>query len=128
MSASNENVGLWFSLLLAAGVFLYVSWDSKPVIAWRFDVDRNHLVVASKPHDCEFLTAPMGEKHCHYKLIVHRVLHSHAESDGGPIYSVDEGKTWKRFTYEMTPEELASDYPPNQTLTAAWTEWEKAAD
>ena len=35
----------------------------------------NHVVsrnvsLTPKPHDCEFLTAPIGEKHCHYEASV----------------------------------------------------------
>jgi hypothetical protein len=38
----------------------------------KYSVPRTLVFVDVKPHDCEFLSAPMGEKHCHYdrKVVV----------------------------------------------------------
>jgi hypothetical protein len=29
-----------------------------------------HVVIEHQPHDCDFMTAPMGQKHCHYQAHV----------------------------------------------------------
>ena len=58
--------------------------------------------VEPKPHGCEFLTAPIGAKHCHYEAIVmtRRVGRSQA---GERIVSYDEGKTWRPATPSDEP-------------------------
>lgn len=44
--------------------------DSPLAIRWRYSLESTveHPVyfIDKRPHDCEFLTAPIGDKHCHY--------------------------------------------------------------
>jgi hypothetical protein len=40
-----------------------------PVRSWYAltnDIPVEHVMLTKKPHDCEFETAPIGSKHCHY--------------------------------------------------------------
>ena len=59
-------------LVLAAliGAFvLWTQWDSVWVLSVRFKVNQENVLVESKPHDCEFLTAPIGRKHCSFEAV-----------------------------------------------------------
>jgi hypothetical protein len=54
------------------------------------------LSVEPQPHDCAFLTAPMGSKNCHYEK---RVLTIRIRTDSrGRRVSIDDGNTWRTAT------------------------------
>jgi hypothetical protein len=58
---------LWIIGTILAALWPYMSLD--PVKSWyaltnKVPVER--VVMEKKPHDCEFATAPLGSKHCHY--------------------------------------------------------------
>ena len=72
MSRSNDSAGV-LSLVILAGIALWygVVRDS----AWRARAEANSQygvpyskihVDAKRPHDCDFMTAPLGAKHCSY--------------------------------------------------------------
>jgi hypothetical protein len=44
------------------------------------------------PHNCDFLTAPLGSKHCHYERVVTTIRIRRDQM------SEDEGKTWGPVT------------------------------
>lgn len=79
---------------------------------WRYsleqDLDGANVVADRKPHDCEFLTAPIGDKHCHYDKRVMTVRVRNAESAGAMV-SYDEGKTWQ-----------TADPSVRRTVLVAW--------
>jgi hypothetical protein len=53
--------------LVLVGLWPYLSLD--PVRSWYAltgKVSVEQVEMAKKPHDCEFMTAPIGVKHCHY--------------------------------------------------------------
>lgn len=64
----------WLFWLLGLGAFLLaLNWNGETVVkqrlAYRFVIDASKVhVVEKRPHDCDFLTAPLGSKHCHYEL------------------------------------------------------------
>lgn len=125
--ANSDSAVLWFWVAVAGGILLYAFWDTKLVMAVRLNVDSEHLEIAPKPHDCEFMTAPIGDKHCHYKQVVQKTLHAREVKGGYPIYSSDDGKTWVRYSYELTAQE-AKDWPTYPTAAVAWVGWEKVTD
>jgi|HubBroStandDraft_6_1064221.scaffolds.fasta_scaffold887437_2 hypothetical protein len=57
------------------------------------------------PHDCNWVAAPLGDKYCHHDARVSSIQVSKDVKTGNPIYSDDEGKTWKWIdsTYPVTP-------------------------
>lgn len=92
----------WFgiALLYAAGGYA-AEWlfpASELATRWRYSLDDDlknaEYVMPTRPHDCEFMTAPLGEKHCHYNKEVATVRVRKAQS-GGRVISYDEGKTWE---------------------------------
>ena len=97
-------VGLGFLLLVGllwfAGGFVAVwVWpDSDWTNKWRYSLDDDlkdaTIVVGPIPHDCEFLTSPLGSKHCHYEKQVATIRIRTDAS--GRLVSVDEGKTWAK--------------------------------
>lgn len=42
------------------------AWHSKARYAVQYGVSFAHVTKQNKPHDCDWLTAPMGKKNCHY--------------------------------------------------------------
>jgi hypothetical protein len=67
--AAAAKVVLWISVIvwILSGLWPYLSLD--PVKSWyalNSLVPVARVEVEKRPHDCEFLTAPLGEKHCHY--------------------------------------------------------------
>lgn len=38
--------------------------------AMRYELPDNKVVIERQPHDCEWDSAPIGSKHCHYEKIV----------------------------------------------------------
>jgi len=58
---------LWMSLFGA--VVLWAHWDSAFVLSIRFGVDEKNISIENKPYDCEFLSAPIGLKHCSYEAV-----------------------------------------------------------
>lgn len=80
---------------------------------WRYnsesglgDLSLGDITVQPKPHDCEFLSAPMGAKHCHYEaqVVTLRV------KPRARLVSKDEGHTW----------ENAPDPIPRPYLVVIW--------
>ena len=49
-----------------------------------------------RPHDCDFLTAPLGSKNCSYKRRVTCTLTTVSQY-GQPLRSLDDGHTWLQF-------------------------------
>lgn len=72
MASNDESVSIYFVVL--AAVVLFFVWDTN----WfgRVWYSRaNHVnyadtLVTLKPHDCEFMSAPVGRKNCHYQAKV----------------------------------------------------------
>ena len=45
-----------------------IKWQIK--YAWEYSVDSDHVVIERKPHNCDWDSAPLGNKHCHYEAVV----------------------------------------------------------
>jgi hypothetical protein len=67
--AAIGKVALWTGIVgvILAALWPYMSLD--PVKSWyalTHEVPVERVAVDKKPHDCEFNTAPIGSKNCHY--------------------------------------------------------------
>src|SRR5438309_693744 len=63
------KVVLWVGIILSILFGLWPYLSLHPVKSWyalTHEVPVDRVEVEKSPHDCEFLTAPVGEKHCHY--------------------------------------------------------------
>jgi len=81
--------------LVLVGLWPYLSLD--PVRSWYAltgKVPVEQVEMAKKPHDCEFMTAPIGDKRCHYdaKVVV-------LKGEDAP-----DGKRYLYVTYEKVEE------------------------
>lgn len=85
-------------LLVLLGVWSFLSdvWHSKWRYGLTYSVESDKVIIEEKPHDCDFLAAPLGNKYCDYEREVTTLLWS--SSPNGPIQSFDDGKTWETFT------------------------------
>jgi len=98
------------------------AWHSKWRYAFEYGVNTSQIEISKKPHDCEFLTAPVGEKHCDYEVDV-STLSWATSTTGQPIASYDEGKTWSTFSPDANV--TVPKYP---TVQKAYVSWEKKED
>jgi hypothetical protein len=72
--------------------------ESEWATRWRYrglvgDVGEATYIFERRHHDCEFLTAPIGDKHCRYDKQVTTIRLRHGPS-GYLEVSHDEGRTW----------------------------------
>lgn len=74
-------------------VLIYFAPSSRLGYVARYGVDFSHVVIQRRPHNCEWGSAPLGDKHCDYKAEVH-TIRTGTSKNGRPIVSFDEGKTW----------------------------------
>lgn len=102
--SKTANFGQGLLLLLALGL-LYAAggytaeWmfpESDWATKWRYSLDSDlHdavYLIDKHPHNCEFMSAPMGSKHCHYDKEVATIRIRNGQS--GREMSYDDGKTW----------------------------------
>lgn len=81
----------WFVYLVAEAV-----WHSKARYALQYANSYGEVIKEKKPHDCDWLTAPLGDKNCHYdaQVQVQTIATGTDSNSGRPIVSYDNGKTW----------------------------------
>ena len=77
-------------------------WAYKWRYAFEDHLDGATVQVDPKPHDCEFLTAPIGSKHCDYESVVTTVRISVGQS-GERLISYDDGRTWQQGSSSARP-------------------------
>jgi hypothetical protein len=110
-------VVFWF--LFSSGIS---AWHSKWRYAAQYQVSTNAVHKADEPHDCSFMTAPLGEKHCHYDATV-STLRWATSTTQQPIASFDEGKTWSVFTPDV-----GKVVPQGDTVEEVFVGWDKKSD
>lgn len=119
MSNSDDASGCLSAIVLAI-VGVYFLWHSKWYYAMRYGISATHVLIDPKPHDCDFMKAPMGDKECSYKRIVSTVEWAKSQTNT-PIVSFDGGKTWSGFTPD--PQTYVPQFP---TVVSVEVSWEKA--
>jgi hypothetical protein len=61
--------------LIGIGIVAFIVWWLLPD-SWRikyaseYMIDSHQVVIDHKPYDCDWDSAPLGSKHCHYAAIV----------------------------------------------------------
>jgi len=74
-----QNLGATISFILKVifgiAVLAFVVWwllpdDWRIKYAAEYMVDSDQVVIEHKPYNCEWGSAPLGNKHCHYESIV----------------------------------------------------------
>ena len=111
--------GLVLLVVLVEGggfVAVWLAPESPWAYQWRYSSEdgmRGAVVtVDARPHNCEFMAAPLGSKNCHYKPNVATIRVR--TSTAGRTVSFDEGRTW-------TLDE-------GSTQPAVWVTWERVED
>ncbi len=105
---------------LICGVLIYVlisSWatsvgGSKQVLAMRYGVPTEKVVIGEMPHDCDFWRAPLGGKGCSYTRETVEVK-TGVNAAGQHVVTYDDGKTWT----------LIED--PSQVQTGVFVMWKR---
>lgn len=59
----------------------------------QYGVPDSSVTILKKPHTCDFLSAPIGEKGCHYEPDV-TAVRTGTDRVGKAIVSFDDGVTW----------------------------------
>jgi hypothetical protein len=93
---------LWLLYEATGYVLVYLAPSSSYGYAIKYSVNPSSVFIDRRPHDCEYETAPLGNKNCHYDAKVTSVRTSQA-ADGTGWASYDEGKTWVINTFNSTP-------------------------
>jgi hypothetical protein len=99
-----------------------VTWYSKARYSLQYSTDLSKISTSKIPHDCGFLTAPLGLKFCHYEREVSTVRWA-TSTTGDPIVSYDDGKTWTTFT----PDDPKA-VPKASTIEQVMVSWDKKDD
>jgi hypothetical protein len=90
----------WAFMALLAVVYLrgpaliYMLPTSAYGYGFKYNVDESSVFITPRPHDCEWGSAPLGNKHCHYKAEVSGVRTAISTDGTTPLVSYDEGNTW----------------------------------
>lgn len=60
--------------LVLAGIAFAVWWvlpnDWRVKYAAEYMLNNDQIFIDRKPHNCEWASAPLGDKHCHYEKVV----------------------------------------------------------
>jgi hypothetical protein len=91
--------GWWVYITIAVvGAFVIgwwtdADWFLKWLYAGKFNVTMEQVTVAKKPHDCDFMQAPMGSKNCHY---IQRASPFYPSEPGSPLKYNHVDVDWDR--------------------------------
>jgi hypothetical protein len=96
-----EKYALIFEPSSRVGYFLKYSTLVGFSGAWKV-ATYEQVIVDPRPHNCEWLTAPLGSKHCHYDPVV-RSVRTSVTDKGEAVVSYDEGETSHANAFSETP-------------------------
>ncbi len=91
----DDGIGAFVFWAVVIGAIVWFGGLDDSKLRYEIQYDDAEVTVDDKPHDCEFLTAPMGRKNCSYQKEVSVALFSKDVATGEPIISYDEGETWQ---------------------------------
>lgn len=116
-------------------------WLMKQMYSASEHIGIDNVVIIPKPHDCEFLTAPLGSKHCHYEAVVDKVMWKTFTPTRTPMRSFDGGKTWDVVEHpgkcitdetedcpELGDPTQAGQVPISAKVTAVMVNWHKVQE
>lgn len=119
-SALQGIVTIIFGVLIVS--WIEDAWHAKWRYAMAYGVSSDKVEIRDLPHDCAFLAAPLGAKYCHYESIVSTVRWA-TSTQGLPIVSYDEGKTWDVFTPPA-----GAVVPASSTIESVSVSWNRKDD
>ncbi len=100
MASELDKIGNWlWSVSIIVGVYSAFFWMVDEArygrlrYAIQYGVGYSHVKESNKPHNCDWLTAPIGNKNCHYDPQV-VIIRTGKNTSGERIWSWDDGKTW----------------------------------
>jgi hypothetical protein len=117
---SDEDSTSIVLFVIAGFVFLVyfkdTPWANAVWYSFEYNVGFGDVTTGARPHDCDFLAAPLGDKGCGYKAYV-QVFNGDGAlvaGDNAPTYSrdvntqkiimsYDGGKSWDWYIGENTP-------------------------
>ena len=88
-----DDSGWWAPYVVVGALLLWFLWLDDSQVRYALQYDVSEVSVEDKPHDCDFMTAPLGRKNCSYEKKVELVKFS-VNKNGQPIVSYDKGATW----------------------------------
>ena len=97
MSSNHDgSLGVLLIYALLAGVVWFALSGRHSSLRYelQYSVPAEKVSISKRPTDCDFLTAPIGRKHCDYKKIVTVAKFDKDQPTGRPVYSTDGGNTW----------------------------------
>ena len=106
------NLVFWAFCVFAAFEWFGPAVHSKYRYEIQYGMGSSDVHINSKPHDCNFLAAPVGAKYCHYVVSVLEEEVRPSQQPGSFLVSQDGGKTWR-------PTELTAPYH------GVWINWNK---
>lgn len=77
------------------------AWHGPRRYAIEYSMSSEQVTVAKKPHNCDWLAAPLGDKFCHYEAHVEVIRTGHRENSSQRVISFDNGKTWSDDNSEI---------------------------
>lgn len=89
-------------------ILMYISPSSTYGYGFKYNIVDSKVSIEMRPHDCEWGSAPLGDKHCHYTANVQSVRTSTATDGTTPLVSYDQGKTWSVNTTHEEPSVFVS--------------------
>jgi hypothetical protein len=134
VSVSNNNdFGFWVSMIgLGMAAWALYAGPRNLWHSFEYGVSADKVRVEAQPTDCDFMTAPLGRKGCHYEAAVtafnaagyaipseraNRTPQYAQDKTGAAIVSYDHRKTW----------EYAANIP-DPAITSVLVSWGKVKD
>jgi hypothetical protein len=123
MNADEDGLGCLWSVVVLIGIGV-ASWYYWPD-AWtwnnlwysiQYGVRIDQVTIDKKPHDCDWNTAPLGSKNCHYEEKATKIIAGIGAKTGKLIVSFDDGKTWQL------------DDPSNPSKSHVTIRWQKVEE
>jgi hypothetical protein len=116
---------LWIILIAlfawpACSAILSDIWHSDTRYVIQYGVNYDQVARNKKPHDCDFLHSPIGEKECHYDVEVDTVQ-VRPNQWGGQSISYDEGQTWIQTTSPSTDGTVIESDDNGRTWSTPYT-------
>lgn len=70
------------AIVVVPEIIIRIAPESAYGYAFKYDVSPDQVDVEPKPHDCEFMKAPVGNKYCHFEKEVDTVKDERGEITG----------------------------------------------
>ncbi|WP_439408795.1 hypothetical protein ACNJX9_11255 [Bradyrhizobium sp. DASA03076] len=122
MAQSDDGAAVYFLFgLVALWFFAPDSWTNALWYGVKYQVGFDKVQTSTKPKDCDFMHAPLGDKGCSYKAHVKAYNASGAlvsgedapkygrdSKTGSSIISYNDGKTWDWYAGDVPDPKVAS--------------------